>query len=78
MRLGVGRTCSTQVGALVLIVFALVVTRLVSLVLVTTKSEAKCRHRRKGMTMDAKLIVSSTLETAWSIGVSMAGPPLLT
>ena len=58
----------------------LVILRLASLVLESSKPEAKRAEKRKVMLMaHVKLILSTVAETAWALGESMlAGLPLLT
>ena len=81
MRLGVGGLGSIPSWLLTPVAFVvLVVLRFISLVLGTTKPEAKREQNGKVALMaHIKSIMSNVAETTWAIGTSMlAGLPLLT
>jgi hypothetical protein len=81
LRLGVGGLGSIPSWLLVPVAFVVLVTlRFASLVLGTTKPEAKrTKKRRVAPMVHVKSILSISVETAWALGTSMlAGLPLLT
>ena len=70
LRPGVGRIGSTPTSVLVLIALLIIVAKLAILLLEEAKPETKRQPSKKEVHMNARLIVSSVLETAWAVGVN--------